>query len=259
MFTQNSSLINLKLYWALLLAFLTVGCTTVSVQVPFAQVEAPLKVTKYALIVRNVEAIEAKYSGLNQRPPSLTADTNAKTTMGSGELQYSPGSQIFLSGGVVTKIDESGYSLRAGVQPEFGNFVLRVSANATWMNGTNSSGDQKETFGAGGYGWRAKGVSQSLFGQASLGYEFSPSVMPFLGYSEGSAKAKIKVDQDVAVDDAGGSFSAEDKFDSKSFGLGLVFRASSTFEVSLTAQRAWISGSSTRFEDSVLTSAGLQF
>lgn len=103
-----------------------------------------------------------------------------------------------------------------------GNFALAAFGRLGTTGGSNS-GDQKDTFGDGGYNW--KGSLRNNYAEAggSLGYRFTDTIGLFAGGARAWYSAKVNIDQDATDggSDPGGSYSKEYSGDGTSVGAGL--------------------------------------
>lgn len=121
--------------------------------------------------------------------------------------------------GALVKWQMSG---NGSTEPEEGSFASAIFGRLGFTHGSKS-GDQKETFGDGGYNW--KGSINGTYAQfgASAGYRAIKWLLVYGGVAVGRLTANTKISQDATTTDAGGSYEAKDKGVERTAGAGVQF------------------------------------
>jgi len=190
-------------------------------------------------------------SDASARPPTFTANTYSERILSGtfvhtfwNRVQFGLGlnSDFALLGSVQLQLlgepNKEGFNSTLGVSSDFSSF--------------SKSGDQKGTFGPGGYPWKASISQNTNSAQFAIGYRFNPNVLPFIGYSQSSHSIKSKIDQSVSTDnsDQGGSYEKNESAASKAAGLGIKLTSGN---VHFTPIVQW-----TKFENSTISTEGVQ-
>jgi len=190
-------------------------------------------------------------SDASARPPTFSANTYSERILSGtfvhtfwNRVQFGLGlnSDFALLGSAQLQLlgepNKEGLNSTLGVSTDFSSF--------------SKSGDQKGTFGPGGYPWKGS-ISQSTFTtQFALGYRLNQNFLPFIGYSQSNHSIRSKIDQSVSTDnsDQGGSYDKTESASSKAAGLGLKLTSGN---IHFTPIIQW-----TKFETSLTSTEGVQ-
>ncbi len=207
------------------------ACSAVTVRMPNPRVEAPElrgeRGIKIEIDSPGAHTYRLTEDGSNRPPDVDHPTTETSQTVNSGFF-YSPDAPIEFGG----EIDPLAWGL-AGVvrwQPlgkgtrgaEEGNIPLMVYARGGTTRGS-VSGDQKGTFGPGGYNWNGSISGAYLHTGISTGYRMNPHALFYAGGALGQYWLKGEVNQDATSTDAAASYVRSDRGHAETFGIGFLF------------------------------------
>ncbi len=237
--TFSKALFGLGL--SLVFGVLLGGCTSVSVTSPNPRIQAPEALGEKGFGARlaggGSHEFTATQSG-GARPPDLNEPDVESDFDFDPSLVYAPignlefGGEVHLFGrglGAVGKWQILGDGLKsAGAK----NFSLAVFGRLGTTGGSNS-GDQKSTFGDGGYKWKGSISNNYVEAGSSAGYRVTDIVGFFLGGSWAKYSAKVKIEQDATDGgtDAGGSYSKEYSGSGATLGGGVQLRMNKAYVI----------------------------
>ncbi|MFN7906054.1 MAG: hypothetical protein ACK5P5_12805 [Pseudobdellovibrionaceae bacterium] len=226
-----------KKTYCLIFLFLQ-ACSSVRVQIPYAEVSSPQinEAKDLSLAFSDPPANSFTLDGVRSRPPNFAEETKL-SGVGAGQIRYGLIPGLELGGGVLWPSGQGffdvGFLIKGkfqilGQQSAFNESPLMLSVFAHYKHlSGQSSGDQKTAGGSGGYPWKASLASKTTDYGASLGYLISlPSILPYVGYSEGRGTAELKLDQNSNASnepDPGGSWERSYDVETKTTALGLSF------------------------------------
>lgn len=229
--------ITTLLFSATLLLLLN-ACNSIQVSLPTARVYNPEIPKQSAIQLELNNNAGGNYTlaeSPEKRPPEYKPEVNLSSVT-SGLLEF--GTQDWLSLGVGISVP---WNLFGKIQAQIlgpNRFSetegpsLSIFADAGIATDTES-GDQKDTFGPGGFNWKGTGSIMGLGTGVSLGYRFNPNFMMYLGYAYQTILTSVTIEQDPADDnsDPGGKYKDKATGRSMNAALGLDF---STRSVSFT-------------------------
>ncbi len=226
-----------------LLSSFLVGCSSLQIVVPLPHVEVPeVQGPPHNMMYMETQggiAFEAT-SDASARPPNLasarTKDLGNTPAIGLG-FSFEKLSRLQLSfGGAM--LGSSLTSLFTGLQAKlqyqiFGeptqkakdsNFSMSIFASGSAPS-ESKSGDQKGTFGPGGYPWKATISTSAISYGLSTGYRWTPQTLLYFGVATSSPTVKVSIDQSPSTDnsDLGGNYSLSSQLRNQTVTLGLVF------------------------------------
>jgi len=190
-------------------------------------------------------------SDASARPPTFTASSYSERIL-TGTFVHTFWNRVQFGLGLNSDFAILGtiqFQLLGEPNKEGFNSTLGVSSD---FSSFSKSGNQKGTFGPGGYPWKASISQNTTSAQFAMGYRLNPNVLPFIGYSQNSHSIKSKIDQSVSTDnsDQGGSYEKSESASSKAAGLGLKLTSGN---IHFTPIIQW-----TKFETSLASTEGVQ-
>lgn len=224
----------MKICLAFLALALTACSTSLKVAIPNARVESPLVVGDAGDFGYRFGAGPSSTYRLtdraNERPvPDLgTAERLSESVSVFGAGTY------LLTEGLEGSFGASESGTQAQLKYQFYGPSLENAADgdvvaSVYMtyarNGNSINGDQKDTFGAGGYKWRANASATSVQGGVSIGKRIAPDRWAYLGLAHARENIDGTIDQDAA--DGGASPEAHYRIGdydgtNQTFALGFV-------------------------------------
>lgn len=190
------------------------SCNTVQVVTPNPRVEPPElrgdRGLKIALEPIGAHIFKATNDG-SSRPPDVQHPTTTPTESFTPGLLYSPAAPLEagielspLSLGVagVLKWQPLGEGSRTATE---GNVPLALYLRVGTVY-TQQSGDQKDTFGPGGYAWKGSINGTYAHSGVSVGYRTGEHVLIYAGAAFGQYWLRTEVDQSASGTDPGGVY-----------------------------------------------------
>ena len=213
------------------LPFLLLGaCTSLQTNTPVAQVMPSENVAAEELEA----AFRAESSRLHtitddasNRPPTIS-NKNEGSNLLLSSLNYGANDRLQFGGGVI--------GLFQGFYGQSRFQFLGSPRNQNqigWSGGVHgeiyttysgNSGDQKGTFGPGGYNWKAKATTQAIGGGVSFGYRWNQGNMAYIGTTYNVFQIKSSINQDPTADgsDPGANYDFTNDGHSMATGIGWV-------------------------------------
>lgn len=227
---------------AALCAFLTVacfapGCATITgtligpdIQTPTTTLEKGFDLNSYFVPGRSLTL----FSDASDRPPTFSTDLNAIGHDSGGLLGgigYGAIRGLSVSGGLfasgATLFDGMWGGAKFQILGPDGlastPLLLSVYGRAGFCFEHESSGDKNGEFGPGGFPWAVKRSGNFQNVGASVGYEITPAIVPFIGFAKGKSKTSATLTQTAAGSDPGGTFYQSYEATMTTWGGGIQF------------------------------------
>ncbi|MGE0526560.1 MAG: hypothetical protein AB7G93_13850 [Bdellovibrionales bacterium] len=218
--------------WLLLLSAFLSACAQLEVNTPNPRVEAPeVRGERYrwkvGAALLGTHVLKSTENG-GARPPNFTEPDVHNGADVAAQVQFAPLSRAEIGAELYPMGRGAGMILRWQVIGEgsdsagAGNFPLGVYIRAGRTSGTKS-GDQKETFGPGGYNWRGEIHNPFVHVGASLGYRPLDRMLIYMGAAGGRYWARSRIEQDAADGgaDPGGTYTDSLAGTGETYGVGL--------------------------------------
>ncbi len=213
---------------ALLIVFIFCGCSSLEVKIPLASIKSPEVLAagkKQINFSANSTKTLTTTNDASKRPPKFVSEISNSTVF-NNDFNYGKSDSYMIGGGVSSDLGlyfQVQYQFQNSIQDDIG-WCSSVFAHAQY-DSTDYSGDQKGTFGPGGYDWKAQLTeSQAQIG-LSTGYRLNKNIMIYTGLAVNKFSTQTKIEQKVSNDgsDLGGNYYKSSSGQSQSLGLGLQF------------------------------------
>jgi hypothetical protein len=226
---KANRLVKLAGYPCLIMALhLSLGCvTSAPITVPLPEIDTPElsgSSGKASFGARTTSAYRLSLFGdAARRPPNLDPGSLNHDSAGNAKAPNDLATGIFgginfakrflVTGGISNSIarifSNSGGGAFAKLQYQVlgdvyadsqpGNVSVLISLGGGY-NKSEESGDQKDTFGAGGYPWKTESTATTILTGLSVGIRVSPNVLIFTGGGIGMGFAESSLTQEPAGD-----------------------------------------------------------
>lgn len=154
------------------------------------------------------------------RPPTIDPKSRPKTDL-RAHLNYGVNSILDFSMGLNHNLGVI-LNSRLSLINEPTNPFLLAGTLYYGYDPTNKSGDQNGEFGPGGFNWNAKANGSVASVGLSAGYRLSENVLIYLHGGVGRSSVDLKINQDAANGDPGGSYSYNNSAKLRHLGFGLM-------------------------------------
>lgn len=214
----------------IIIIVLFTGCSTLQIVVPLANVKSPEVIRKTQKQI-NFSYIQAKKivstDDASQRPPVFVNTVEGSLGLYNADFNYGLFDRVAVGALISSDIGfafQTEYQFLAP-QGEVGNGWASSVYFTGGFSSTSRSGDQKGTFGPGGYPWKGSMTMTSQNYGLSVGYRPNENWMTYLGYATNTFSTNTKIEQsvDTTGTDLGGTYTQNNTGRSKSLGLGFQF------------------------------------
>ena len=182
----------------LFIVYILCGCSSLEVKVPLASIKSPEVLAagkKQINFSANSSKTLTTTNDASRRPPTFINEISNSIVL-NNDFNYGKSDRYMIGGGISSDVGlyfQVQYQFQNSIQDDNG-WISSVYGHAQY-DSTDRSGDQKGTFGPGGYDWKAQLVeSQAQIG-VSTGYRINKNVMSYIGFAVNKFRLKQKLNK----------------------------------------------------------------